>query len=91
MLENGGDDIQDEGATWGVYTATAGFEQVRAALEVEGVAMMEANISMIPSNTTKLDGKKLRSMLKLLDGFEDQDDVQNVWSNMDFDEADLED
>ena len=30
-------------------------------------------------------------MLKLLDGFEDQDDVQNVWSNMDFDEADLED
>ena len=38
VLENGGDDIQDEGETWGVYTETASFEQVRAALEAEGVA-----------------------------------------------------
>lgn len=91
VLEHGGEDIQDEGETWGVYTETASFEPVRAGLEAAGIAMLEANLSMIPSTTTKLDGKKLQSMLKLLDAFEDHDDVQNVWSDMDFDEADLED
>ncbi len=91
VLEHGGDDIQDEGETWGVYTETASFEPVRAALEAAGIDMLEANLSMIPSTTTRLDGKKLQSMLKLLDAFEDHDDVQNVWSDMDFDEADLED
>ena len=91
VLEHGGDDIQDEGETWGVYTETASFDPVRAALEAAGIDMLEANLSMIPSTTTRLDGKKLQSMLKLLDAFEDHDDVQNVWSDMDFDEADLED
>lgn len=91
VLEHGGEDVQDEGETWGVYTETGDFEPVRSALETAGIEMMEANISMIPSTTTKLEGKKLQSMIKLLDLFEDHDDVQNVWSNMDFDEADLED
>jgi len=90
VLEHGGEDVVDEGETWGVYTETAAFEGVRQALEAAGIDMMEANISMIPSTTTQVEGKKLQSMLKLLDAFEEHDDVQNVWSNMDFDEAELE-
>ncbi|RMF10142.1 MAG: YebC/PmpR family DNA-binding transcriptional regulator [Candidatus Neomarinimicrobiota bacterium] len=90
VLEHGGEDVVDEGETWGVYTETAAFEEVRQALEAAGIDMMEANISMIPSTTTQVEGKKLQSMLKLLDAFEEHDDVQNVWSNMDFDEAELE-
>ncbi len=91
VLENGGEDLQDEGETWGVYTDIENFEPVRAALEEKGYSIREANLSMIPSNTTNVEGKKLESMMKLLDAFEDHDDVQNVWSNMDFDEAELED
>ncbi len=91
VLENGGEDLLDEGETWGVYTDIENFEPVRAALEENGYPIREANLSMIPSNTTHVEGKKLESMMKLLDAFEDHDDVQNVWSNMDFDEAELED
>jgi len=90
VLENGGEDLQDEGETWGVYTDIENFETVRAALEEKGYPIREANLSMIPSNTTNVEGKKLQSMLKLLEAFEDHDDVQNVWSNMDFDEAELD-
>lgn len=90
VVDNGGEDVQDEGETWGVYTDIENFEKVREALESAGVEMREANLSMIPTTTTQVEGKKLQSVLKLLDAFEDNDDVQNIWSNMDFDEAELE-
>lgn len=91
VLDNGGEDLQDEGETWGVYTDIENFEPVRAALEEKGYPVREAGLSMIPSNTTNVAGRKLESMMKLLDAFEDHEDVQNVWSNMDFDESELED
>ncbi len=90
VLENGGEDVQDEGETWGVYTDVENFEGVREALEKAGVEMQEANLAMVPTTTARVEGKKLQSVLKLLDAFEDHDDVQNVWSNMDFDEAELD-
>ncbi|PJB78013.1 MAG: YebC/PmpR family DNA-binding transcriptional regulator [Acidobacteria bacterium CG_4_9_14_3_um_filter_49_7] len=91
VVDNGGEDVLDEGETWGVYSEVEEFENVREALENAGVEMREACLSMIPTTTTQVEGKKLQSMLKLLDAFEDHEDVQNVWSNMDFDEAELED
>ncbi len=91
VVDNGGEDVLDEGETWGVYSDVEDFENVREALENAGVEMREACLSMIPTTTTQVEGKKLQSVLKLLDAFEDHEDVQNVWSNMDFDEAELED
>jgi YebC/PmpR family DNA-binding regulatory protein len=91
VVDNGGEDVLDEGETWGVYSEVEDFENVREALENAGVEMREACLSMIPTTTTQVEGKKLQSVLKLLDAFEDHEDVQNVWSNMDFDEAELED
>lgn len=91
VVDNGGEDVLDEGETWGVYSDVEDFENVREALEKAGVEMREACLSMIPTTTTQVEGKKLQSVLKLLDAFEDHEDVQNVWSNMDFDEAELED
>ncbi|NOZ13812.1 MAG: YebC/PmpR family DNA-binding transcriptional regulator [Acidobacteria bacterium] len=90
VVENGGEDVQDEGETWGVYTDVENFEKVREALEKAGVEMQEASLAMIPTTTARVEGKKLQSVMKLLDAFEEHDDVQNVWSNMDFDEAELE-
>ena len=89
-VESGGEDVLDEGETWGVYSEVENFEKVREALEKADVEMREASLSMIPTTTVQVEGKKLRSVLKLLDAFEDHDDVQNIWSNMDFDEAELE-
>lgn len=89
-VESGGEDVLDEGETWGVYSEVENFEKVREAMEKAGVEMREASLSMIPTTTVQVEGKKLKSVLKLLDAFEDHDDVQNIWSNMDFDEAELE-
>ncbi len=90
VLDAGGEDVVDEGETWGVYTDTASFNVVRDAIEAAGIPMVEAKISMIPTTYTKLEGSKLQSALKLLDAFESHDDVQNVWTNLDFDESEVE-
>jgi len=45
---------------------------------------------MIPSNTVKLEAGKAESMLKLMEKLEDNDDVQNVYSNFDIDEDVME-
>ncbi len=46
---------------------------------------------MEPSTTQKLEGKKAEQMIRLMDAFDDQDDVQNVWSNFDIDDSLLDD
>jgi len=51
---------------------------------------LEASISKIPSNTVKLEAGKAESMLKLMEKLEDNDDVQNVYSNFDIDEDVME-
>ncbi len=90
VLDAGGEDVKDEGEVWGVYTDTASFNAVRDAIEEAGIPMVEAKISMIPTTYTKLEGSKLQSALKLLDAFESHDDVQNVWTNLDFDESEVQ-
>ncbi len=59
------------------------FSDVRQALEDKGYSFLSADIAMIPSTTTVLsDEAQMVSMAKLLDALEDNDDVQNVWHNL---------
>ncbi len=59
------------------------FSDVRQALEDKGYSFLSADIAMIPSTTTILsDEAQMTSMAKLLDALEDNDDVQNVWHNL---------
>lgn len=59
------------------------FSDVRQALEDKGYSFLSADIAMIPSSTTTLsDEAQMASMAKLLDALEDNDDVQNVWHNL---------
>jgi YebC/PmpR family DNA-binding regulatory protein len=90
VLENGGDDVKDEGETWGVYTDIGSFADVREAIEKAGIEVVEANISMIPTTTKKVEGQKLVSLMKMLDLFDELDDVQNLFTNAEFDENELE-
>jgi len=59
---------------------------VKKVLDDRGIKHLEARISMIPSNTVKLEGNKAEQMLKMMEKLEDNDDVQNVYSNFDIDE-----
>ncbi len=85
-LEAGAEDVAMDGGAWVVETDPAGFQAVKDAVEAAKLPVIEAKIIMSPSTTVRLDGGKLQSFLKLVDLLEDNDDVQNVWHNGDYDE-----
>lgn len=87
-LEAGAEDVIAEGDTVEIHTAVSDFETVKDAIEKAGLEYSSAEITYVPSNSLELDGKTLSSAMKLLDALDDLDDVQKVWSNLDFsDEA----
>jgi len=89
-LEAGGDDLRQEGDRWEILAPPEAHEAVLKALEAAGVPVEEASIGMVPKNLIKLEGKSAAGMLKLQDALEEHDDVQNVYSNFDIDEKELE-
>jgi YebC/PmpR family DNA-binding regulatory protein len=84
VLEAGADDLQtDSPDAYEVYTAPENFEQVRQALEKNNIPTVEAKIGQFPSTYVKLDDQKAKQAMRLLEMLDEQDDVQNVWSNFD--------
>ncbi len=90
VLDAGGDDLRDEGEQWSVLSAPEAHETVMNALQKAGIPTESAEIAMVPKNLIKLEGKPASGMLKLNEALEDHEDVQNVWSNFDIDEAEME-
>jgi YebC/PmpR family DNA-binding regulatory protein len=85
-LDAGAEDVTDEGDTFYVVTSPQDFEPVRTAIEQAGKEIVSAEVTFIPQNTVKIGGSKAESLLKLIDLLEDNDDVQNVYSNFDIEE-----
>jgi YebC/PmpR family DNA-binding regulatory protein len=83
VTEAGADDLSDRGDLWEVVTAPGSFRAVKDALEVAGVPIASAEITMHPSATVPVGAEQARSVLRLLEALEDLDDVQNVYSNFD--------
>jgi len=82
-LDAGAEDINDEGTTLEVITASNDFEAVKEALDKNGLQYVFAKIAMIPQNTVKLNEKEAEQVLKLMEALEDSDDVQSVNANFD--------
>jgi YebC/PmpR family DNA-binding regulatory protein len=89
-LEAGVEDIREQDGEWEVITPLEGFEKIRTALEAKKWIPQVAELSMIPKNTIKLEGKNAEQMLRLMEALEDNDDVQNVYANFDISEKDME-
>jgi YebC/PmpR family DNA-binding regulatory protein len=90
VLDAGADDLRDDGDSWQVLSAPENHEAVALALEKAKVKSEEAAIAMVPKNLIKLEGKNAAAMLRLNEALEENDDVQNVYSNFDIDESELE-
>ena len=90
VLDAGADDFQDDEDNWEVYSAPEAFPAVNEAVKKIGVEPVSAKVSMIPQNYVKLEGKPAQQMIKLMEGLEDHDDVQNVASNFDIEEKEIE-
>ena len=86
-LDAGAADFQPEEGCFTVYTDPNDFNDVAKALEDKGYKFESAQIEMVPQTYQKLDKQEDRdNMEKMLDLFEDDDDVQNVWHNWDQEE-----
>lgn len=90
VLENGGDDLNDDGDNWEVITAPAAFEQVLEAVKKGNIEVVHSEVGMVPQNYIKLEGASANQMIRLLEALEDHDDVQHVYSNFDVDQKQLE-
>ena len=90
VLDNGGDDLTDDGESWEILTSPSNYENVLAAVKKAGITPVMAEISMLPQNYIKLEGPAANQMIRLVDAMEENDDVQHVYSNFDIDEKQLQ-
>jgi YebC/PmpR family DNA-binding regulatory protein len=88
-LDAGAEDASESDAGVEVTTAPADFEAVKEALVARGFEPTQAELSMIPATTVKLEGKDAETMLRVADALEDLDDVQNVHANFDISEEEM--
>ncbi len=90
LIEAGGDDLRDDGDSWMVLSEPIAHEAVLEAIHQAKIATLNAEIAYVPDNLIKLEGVQAKAMLRLYDALDDNDDVQNLYSNFDIDEQDLE-
>jgi YebC/PmpR family DNA-binding regulatory protein len=74
-------DVSVEGDEVGVTVAPSRFEEVRHTLEEQGYTIENAEVTMNPTTSVPLDASQARQVLRLLDGLEEHDDVQQVYAN----------
>ncbi len=84
-LDAGAEDFVEEDDSFEILTAPADFPQVRDALEGEGIPMASAEVTMIPQTYVNLtDPNDIKMMNKIIDLLDEDDDVQEVYHNSDF-------
>jgi YebC/PmpR family DNA-binding regulatory protein len=88
-LEAGAADVVEGRESFEVVTASGDLDAVRATLEARGFAPANAEVSMEPSTTVKLEGEQAKSMLELADALDDLDDVQGVYANFDISDEEM--
>ncbi|MBK9314024.1 MAG: YebC/PmpR family DNA-binding transcriptional regulator [Acidobacteria bacterium] len=89
-LDAGAEDMINDGDSFEVLTSPDDFHSVLDAIKNAGIEPISAEITMIPQNTIKLEGGAASQMLKLYDALDDNDDVTNVSSNFEIDDAVME-
>ena len=83
-LEAGADDVARDGDSWRVTTEPSAVFDVKAALEAAGLSVASAESTMVSSNLVPVDDvDDARKVLRIMDALEDNDDVQDVYSNFD--------
>ncbi len=82
-MDAGADDVVAAEDAFEIYTSVSAFSEARKYLEGKGLTFLQAELTMIPQSKIVLDGEKLESFRKMLDKLEENDDVQNVYHNVD--------
>ncbi len=86
----GADDLKDNGDIWEILTDPDNFDAVLEAVKAEKLTPSSAEITLVPKNSVKLEGRDAQQMLKLYDALDDHDDVQKISANFEMDDAEYE-
>jgi YebC/PmpR family DNA-binding regulatory protein len=83
VLEAGADDVSGGDGLWTVLCPPADFLKVKDALDKAKLTCEAAELTMLPNLLTEVTGDNVTKNVKMLEGLEDLDDVQKVFSNLD--------
>ena len=89
-IEAGVDDIKQDGEFFELRCEPAAFHDVRQALANAEITPDTAELSMEAASSVTIEGGNAEKLMKLIDELEEHDDVQNVYGNYAFSEADME-
>ncbi len=90
-LDGGADDVITEEDVYEIRTAPSAFSAVRKYFEDRGYEFIEAAIQMVPNDKITLSDDQLVTFNKMLDAFDDNDDVQDIYHNVELPEEEDED
>ena len=89
--EGGADDVARDGTSFEVTAAPESLVSVREAIEAAGIPIVSAELTMVPKTTVEVaEESAAKKILRLMDALEENDDVQDVYSNFDIPEQVLE-
>jgi YebC/PmpR family DNA-binding regulatory protein len=88
-LEAGAEDVTNEEDVFEVVTGFSEFDACLTAIKEAGFEPSESELTWIADNDSSVEGKQAVAVLKMVDMLEDLDDVQNVYTNADIDDATL--
>jgi len=85
-LDCGADDVTQDGDMFEIVCQTDAYSAVKEALAGKDIEADSAELAMLPTRTVPVEGEKAKQVLKLMEAFEDHDDVQKVYANFDMPE-----
>lgn len=83
VAEAGGDDYEDAGDEWIVWTAYDKMQTVEKALVAQGIEVKGSELTMVPTTPTSVTPADAKKVQRLVDRLEELEDVQNVYHTMD--------
>jgi len=87
VLDAGAEDMTQSGEYYEITTAPADLEAVRSALTAKEIAMEDASLVRVPTNSVAVDEDTGAKLMELVNELDDHDDVQNVYTNIEFPES----
>ena len=85
VLDAGAEDMKAEDEIFEITAEPNAFDSIEQALAEKGIETASAEVTMVPDTTVGLAGKDAEKMQTLIDALEDNDDVQNVYTNYESD------
>jgi len=82
-IDSGAEDVREDDGNYEIITDPTDFEQVKKAIDGHSIPCLTAEITMLPRSTLRIEGKEAEQMIKLMETFEECEDVQKVYTNAD--------